>query len=367
MIKPNWKNSILNVSATLSEFLGNKNDIPKIFLLQKKLKKDYKNVVFICMDGFGIYSIKQNLDRNSFLRKNIKKTISSVFPATTTNATTTLYTAKYPMEHGMFGWSLYIEELDRNVDVYIGRDSNTGEKIDTKVIDKKFDFNYYFDKSNSDYNVNAVMPFYVKHTKNNYPYEKKEEMFNLLNEICGKSSKQFVYVYAGNPDGEPDHTEHIYGVNSNETKEIIEYYNEAFEKFANSHKDTLIIITSDHGHLDIKDYIELYKDKELNACLEKPAYLEARAVAFKIKTNMENKFKQEIKKYKELKLFKVDDLIKKNYFGPKTEQAKILGDYIAIVKNNHTQVLINELMPRFKGHHTALTKREMILPLIIIN
>lgn len=69
MTKPNWKNSILNVSATLSEFLGNKNDIPKIFLLQKKLKKDYKNVVFICMDGFGIYSIKQNLDRNSFFKK----------------------------------------------------------------------------------------------------------------------------------------------------------------------------------------------------------------------------------------------------------------------------------------------------------
>ena len=39
MIKPNWENSILNVSATLSEFLGNKNDIPKISLLQKKLKK----------------------------------------------------------------------------------------------------------------------------------------------------------------------------------------------------------------------------------------------------------------------------------------------------------------------------------------
>ena len=58
-------------------------------------------------------------------------------------------------------------------------------------------------------------------------------------------------------------------------------------------------------------------DKEPNACFEKPAYLEARAVSFIVKPNMEDKFKQEIKKYKELKFFKVDDMIKKIILGQK--------------------------------------------------
>lgn len=368
MLKPNWENSILNVSATFSEFLGNKNDIPKISILQEKLKQDYKNVVFVCMDGFGLFPMKQNLNKNSFLIKNIKKKITSVFPSTTTNATSTLYSATYPMDHGMFGWSLYIEELDRNVDIYIGRDSNTGEKIDKEFVNKKLAFDYYFNHSNGKITTNAVLPFYVEPAnKNSYPYEKKEQMFDLLEDICKKKGKQFVYAYAGNPDGEPDHTMHIYGVTSKEAKEIIACYNAKFEEFANKHKDTLIVITCDHGQTDITDYIELYKDKELLSTLEKPAYLEARAVSFIVKPNMEEKFKKEIKKYKQLKLYKTEDLIKKNFFGPKTEKAKLLGDYIAIVKNNHTQVLINELMPRFKGHHTALTKREMLLPLIILN
>lgn len=66
MIKPDWNNSILNVSATLSGFLGNENDIPKIRSLQEVLDKGYRNVVYICFDGMGIYPLEQNLPEDSF-------------------------------------------------------------------------------------------------------------------------------------------------------------------------------------------------------------------------------------------------------------------------------------------------------------
>lgn len=64
--KPNWKKSNLNISATLAEFLHAPNKNATLPKLKKELKKGYKNVVFICLDGFGINPIKINLDKNDF-------------------------------------------------------------------------------------------------------------------------------------------------------------------------------------------------------------------------------------------------------------------------------------------------------------
>ena len=87
-IKPNWKQSILNISATLAEFLGAPNNNEILPELKKELANGYKNVVFICLDGMGINPNNINLDENSLLRKNIKKKLTSTFPSTTTSATT---------------------------------------------------------------------------------------------------------------------------------------------------------------------------------------------------------------------------------------------------------------------------------------
>lgn len=361
MIKPNFKNSILNVSATLSEFLGNKNEIDKIKELKKILENNYKNVIYICFDGLGIYPLKQNLKKDSFLRKNILKKITSVFPSTTTNATTTLYSASYPSQHGLFGWSLYFKELDKCVDIYIGKDSYSDEKIKSKVIDDYMKFEYYFDKNNSEFKVTTVFPPYIKREKNNYVYKNIDEMFDYIKTAVKNNNKNFIYSYFG----EPDATMHRFGVTSIEAKEKIEQINNYVKKLADELEDSVIIITPDHGQTDIKEYIKLYEDEDLKESIKTPFYLEARAVAFQMKD--EEKFLNAVKKYRKYaKLFKVENLIKKKFFGPKTEKLKMLGDYILVMKNNYKQFVFSENHTLFKGHHTALTKREMILPLIVI-
>ena len=105
-IKPNYKNCNLNISSTLAEFLGTENKNATLKLLEDELKKNYKNVVFICFDGMGIYPITQNLKPKDFLRKHIQQTLVSTFPSTTTNATTSLMTNTLPLEHGWFGWTV---------------------------------------------------------------------------------------------------------------------------------------------------------------------------------------------------------------------------------------------------------------------
>ena len=362
LVKPNYKKSILNVSATLADFLGKENDKTKLKVLQKELRKGYKNVIYMCLDGFGIYPIECNLKKDDFLRKNVKIKITSTCLATTTVATTTLQTPQYPMEHGYFGWSMYFEELDKNVDIYLGKDSLKHEPVDMNKISDYLKFTPYFAEVNNGYKTNTVTS-YQPTQGINFHYNTFDEFFNVLNKICKRKTKQFVYAY----NEYPDHTMHDYGVNSKEAYDVINDLNARIEKFIKANPDTLLIITPDHGHLDVKGYIEMYKDEKLYSTLETRPYLEPRITAYKVKPDREQEFLKEMKKYKkDLKLYKTEDFVKKGYLWARTDKIKRLGDYISVMKNDYKILLINDDSPLFKGHHAGLSKKEMILPLIIV-
>lgn len=362
---PDYKRNIINVSATFNRMLGNDTDIPTLNKLESYLNKGYKNVVFIILDGFGINPIKIHLDKNNILRRNIKQALTSVFPSTTTNATTTLMSGDYPFNHGWFGWSIYFKELNRAVDVYMGEDSYTGEKIDPNFAKNRLPFTPYY-KENKNYEVNKVLPVYVKDgiDKNHFTYETSKEMFDKIKECCKKEGKQFIYSY----NGDPDYTMHRYGVSSEEAHEKITELSKLVEDLSVSFDDTLIVITADYGQVDIDGYIEIYKNKELLSCLERPMTLEPRATSFKVKEGKKEEFKKIFKSNykKDFKLFDVDYLINKGVFGPFNEKNReFLGDYIAVCRTNK-QFLFKESSTKFKGHHTSLTK-EMFVPLIIID
>ena len=363
LFKPDWNNSNLNISATLAEFLNAPNKNATLQILKQELKKDYKNVVFICLDGFGIFPIKKNLKRKDFLRKNVVQTLTSTFPSTTTNATTSLISNLLPLEHGWIGWSLHFKEIERNIDIYLHSDSQTGEKVDYKypIADNA---DCYFDHAKSEYNITAILPEYVQTSKTHkIVFEGELEMIEKIKQVCNQNGKQFIYAY--NP--EPDETMHNFGATSKQAKEKIKFINAEIEKLYDELEDTLIIITSDHGHIDVKGYVEFYNDKELNDMLECVPYLDARSPAFIVKKGKEKEFELNFrKKYgKDFRLFKTEDLIEQNYFGERGNYGKILGDYIAVGTYTHKQFVAYENMPKFKGHHTSLTE-EMLVPLILL-
>lgn len=363
LIKPDWQKSNLNISATLAEFLNAPNNNATLPILKEELKKGYKNVVFICFDGLGINPIKKNLKRRDFLRKNIVQTLKSTFPSTTTNATTSLATNKLPLEHGWFGWSLHFNEINKNIDVYLRLDSQTGEEINY-VYPLSDNSDCYFDNADSEYNITPILPIYVQtKSSNKIVYETENELFEYIKQVCGIPKKQFIYAYLP----EPDATMHDFGVTSYEAKEKINKINKMVEKLYQELEDSLIIITADHGQIDVKGYVEFYKDEELNNMLESAPYLDSRTPAFIVKKGMEQEFETKFNKKfgKDFKLFKTQDLINQNYFGDRGEYGALLGDYIAVGTYTHKQFISYENKPRFKGHHTSLTE-EMLVPLIML-
>lgn len=363
-ILPDWKNSNLNISATLAEFLGAPNKNATLPIIEKELQKKYKNVVFICFDGMGIYPLNQNLESDDFLQKHIALKLVSTFPSTTTNATTSLLTNTYPLEHGWFGWSMHFPSLQKNVDIFLGKDSWTGEKLEIKE-SPLGELNYYFDNVKTDYKINTIFPDFVKvkNQSQNNVFSNQDEFFDYIYNICNRGGKQFIYAYFQDPDA----TMHEFGVTSSEAKNVITSISKKMEWLYNNTKDTLFIVSADHGQIDVEGYTNIYDDKEIMDMLEINPYLEARAGCFKVKPSKMKDFEKTFNdKYsKDFILYKTKDLIKDGYFGPVGDKGYLLGDYIAIGTYTHKQLCLTPKSHKFKGHHTSLTE-EMEIPLIII-
>lgn len=367
-IKPDFNNNIINISATLAEYLGVKTDKPKLPVLQKALNEhNYKNVVFMCFDGMGMYPIEANLLPSGFIRKNIVQTLTSTFPSTTTNATTTLSTCTYPLEHGWFGWSLHIDEIDKNVDVYTGKDSQTGEPVCCKY-PMESDEVFYFDNATFDGEISLIAPSYVSTPKNakRYVADASDDIAAKILEICSKPKKQFVYAYCP----QPDTAMHGLGVSGNKTVKLMFLYMEShIAKLAAAAKDTLFVITADHGQIDVAGKVEFWRDKELCDMLLCPPYLDARTPCFRVKPQCKADFERifTARYSDDFILRKTDELIEEGYFGPYGNKGYLLGDYIAIGTFTHKIFVGSEPCDDFSfaGHHTSTTE-EMLVPLIII-
>lgn len=365
LIKPDWKNNIINISATLAEFLGAPNENATLPLLKERLAKNYRNVVFMCFDGMGMNPLERNLPEDDFLRKNVVQVLTSTFPSTTTNATTSLCTNKLPLEHGWLGWSLHFDQLGRNVDVYLNKDSQTGEEVTFE--NPLFDDGdcYFYHATRSDYQINTVFPKYVNCDKSlNMEISSVEEFFDAVYELCRKDGKHFVYAYCPQPDG----CMHENGVTCAETKALLEQISSSLQTLSDKLDETLFIVSADHGQVDITEMIE-WNDKELNDMLEYPPYLDSRSPCFKVKKGLKWKFARLFKKKygHDFVLYRTMYLIKRNYFGDRGGYGYLLGDFVASgTFTNKMFILPKAEFHVKKGHHTALTK-EMLVPLILIS
>lgn len=366
LIKPDWNNSILNISATLAEFLGAPNENTTLQVLKDELTKGYKNIVYMCFDGMGINPLEINLDEKDFLRTHIVKTLTSTFPSTTTNATTSLATNKYPLEHGWLGWSLHFDEIGRNVDIYMNCDSQTGEEIQWKYPMIDDGDCYFYHATRTDYQISTVLPKYVScKAQYNHEISGVDDIFDTIKQICSKAEKQFVYAYCP----EPDHFMHANGVTCPETQQLIQRISNSLHHLQVETKDTLFIVSADHGQIDVEGHIDISQDSELCSLLKCPPYLDSRSPAFIVKRGKKRQFEKLFNEHygEDFVLFKTKDLIKQGYFGSRGTYGYLLGDYIASgTYTNKMFILPKHKIDYKKGHHTALTK-EMMVPLILFN
>lgn len=368
-IFPDWNNNIINISASLANYLGvDSGDYKQNEIINSKVKGEFKNVCFILLDGLGYNVLTKHLDEEKLLRKNVVQKLTSTFPSTTTNATTTLVSLSYPGEHNWLGWSLYFESEKRCIDIFRNTDSDTEELVEGFKTANVLPRTNYFERARSrkDIEIYTVCPPYFDQQDDLHAlsYTTLDELFTNLDIALKIDSKKFIYCYCNNPD----HTMHEFGASSSEANEIINYLNDEIEKLILSNPDTLIIVSADHGHIDCKGNVEFFSDEKLYTFLNHPLTLDARSISFSVKEGRESEFEEYFKRYeKYFTLFKTDDLLSKGVFGRYSDITKsFLGSYIAVGKENNFVGLMRENYPIMNGHHTSLTEDEMIVPLIIL-
>jgi hypothetical protein len=137
-------------------------------------------------------------------------------------------------------------------------------------------------------------------------------------------------------------------------------------------KDTLIVITADHGMIDA-EMIVLNDYPDICDCFIRPPSIEARTTTLAIKEIRKVEFVKLFNKYfgNDFKLFTKQEFISSGLLGGGTPHRKVddfIADFVAVStshKSLHYTTGQKEL-PQLKGDHAGISEYEMKIPLIFI-
>lgn len=360
--EPNYKNSITGIPNSIIRYFGITPINDTLPCLDKMLDKDYTNIVLMLFDGMGTALLSKNLPEDSFLNKNIKETISSVFPPTTVAATTSIDSGLYPGQHGWLGWTVYYPQIDKNVVVYYNTDEDRKPAADYHVAWRFYPYTSIRDMiKQKGYEAYAVASF------GDVRIENMNDLFENVKNLCSTKEKKYIYVYYP----EPDEIMHKYGCESKEAKEVLMEINKKVEELCNSVSDSLIIITADHGLLD-SEGVSILDYPKITECLKRLPSFEPRSLNLFVKDGKKEQFVHEFNKefgHKFILLTK-EEIINKHLFGIKYSSNvynELLGDFIAIAISDLSIYNSQEKKEKYIGAHAGLTKDEMEVPFIAIS
>lgn len=325
----------------------------------------HKNTVIMLFDGMGTEAVKEHLPSDSFLRKNLQGSISSVFPPTTTAATITVETGLAPAEHAWLGWSLFFDEISDNVNLFPNTLSGSNDKpaanyhvADTYIPIERV-YRRIEEATNNKVSAHTISPFSF------YQVKSVSDICINVKDLCNLPSEKYIYTYWYQPDFDM----HSLGVSHERIKEHIKSINEEVEHMCENISDTLVIVTADHGLIDTSwRYLDEYS--EILSCLSRKPSIEARAASFPIKTGMFLKFERLFNDYfgDIYKLYSKAQILDEKWFGDGAIHKRLegfIGDYIAIATGNVSIDYTNN-GNSFKAAHAGMTAGELNVPFIVI-
>ena len=171
-----------------------------------------QNVVIILLDGLGSRILERALPESAFLRQNLKQTLTTVFPATTAAATSSIRTGLNPVEHGWTGWTAYIQPIDKIITLFLNTEKGNDETICTDYLAVKplLVSETIPDQINQStkYKALEIMPF------GDDPYDGFGEMIERIKDEASRPGKKYIYAYSE----ESDATIHEKGPDSSTVK-----------------------------------------------------------------------------------------------------------------------------------------------------
>ncbi len=401
LVLPRYQDYCLaNIPSTVLSLLGVPPSRPPI-PAKAIPKKQYRHIVLILIDALGYLSFQEHQrDFQSLINDALITPITSIFPSTTAAAIPTIHTGVLPKKHGLFEWHLYFPSIGQTINTlpFCLRHSYQPDELlklgysPTILIKQKTIYQTLLQNHIKSFCFNhrsyAKSAFSRISCKGSQiiPFVDLADLFaNLtiaVSKIHQKYRKTYIYVYIDYLDT----IAHRYGPQSPqydaEIHQIANMMQTVFlEKTPRRYlKDTLLIVTADHGQIGINPRQTIYLDRlrKLKRNLKtdpqgKPilATGSSRDVFLHIK---KGKGQQTINYLKKKLGDKADiystksETVKKTLFGPGRCSPRFnrrLGEILILPRRDHIIQFSRKSSKNHKlGHHGGLTAEEMLIPFI---
>lgn len=365
-MRPDYRRSIVNLTSSLLKHFDLETYHPSLSALDEVLKRDYKHILLVVLDGMGENILDAHLKQEDLLKQARKSTLTSVFPATTTAATTSLMSGKTPYEHGFLGWNQFFKNEDIHYEIFMGTDFYDKDKEIPKDFHKKhFEYKSALESIKEKHPSLCVKAFQPTPVDEKGHETFKEGVDRYLS-MQRDAPRSFAYLYSQAPDLHA----HEYGTESIEVNRGMRTLNNELTRLRHTmDDDTLVVVTADHGLIDIVE-IPLFEFHDLTSTFEHLPANEPRMTNFFIKdTHREhfiNFFNEHFSKY--FNLYTKNELLSKKLLGHGEKHPHVdecLGDFIAVAKSKYMFKLSDD--KSHKAHHAGITDAEMRVPLIFFD
>jgi predicted AlkP superfamily pyrophosphatase or phosphodiesterase len=338
------------------------------------------HLVFVLADGLGMHLV-EGLGPDSFLRRNLKRQIVSVFPSSTGPALTALATGLWPAAHAVTAWFTYLQEYGLTATVLPYQERRSQKVFDPRRVDPTRVF------------PGAVMaPFFRRDYMALQPQRIADSVFtrylgggsaaqgylslaHAIDEIVKriKAALGPTHTYLYWPD--IDSQEHDSGAQSPLARKQVRLLDSALGRLKYELGERVtIVVSADHGQVTVPEESKfvLADGDELEEMLSVwPPSGEPRMIAFHIRTGMKATFAEVFQRRFQgaFLLISTGEAEELRLFGPAilspVARAR-LGDFIAIPEGLQALGYAGEgTILRMRGFHAGLHPDEMLIPVVV--
>ena len=342
---------------------------------------DARHVVLLVIDGLGRAQLE--VGPAPALRASLRGTMTSVFPSTTASAVTTFLTGLAPAEHAVTGWFMWLREIDSIVAPlpFTTRAGNAGLTARGVEPAGVFVGPTVFERVRAD--CHAVLPaelvdsaYTRAHTRGATPrgIERLEGLVDAIVDIVRNAPRR-TYVSAYWPV--LDTLSHEFGASGVRTRRHLAEIDLHFARLrtALAGSGTLLLVTADHGFVDIRPESRLDANSVpgLAPMLARPLCGEPRIAYCYVRDDCREDFVERAVDGLDGAACVVDSasMIEDGWFGPGEPHPRLherVGDFALVMQGDYA---IRDRIPgekpfRHVGVHGGVSREEMRVPLVVV-
>ena len=342
---------------------------------------DARHVVLLVIDGLGRAQLE--VGPAPALRASLRGTMTSVFPSTTASAVTTFLTGLAPAEHAVTGWFMWLREIDSIVAPlpFTTRAGNAGLTARGVEPAGVFVGPTVFERVRAD--CHAVLPaelvdsaYTRAHTRGATPrgIERLEGLVDAIVDVVRNAPRR-TYVSAYWPV--LDTLSHEFGASGVRTRRHLAEIDLHFARLrtALAGSGTLLLVTADHGFVDIRPESRLDANSVpgLAPMLARPLCGEPRIAYCYVRDDCREDFVERAVDGLDGAACVVDSasMIEDGWFGPGEPHPRLherVGDFALVMQDDYA---IRDRIPgekpfRHVGVHGGVSREEMRVPLVVV-